>query len=164
MRLSAIWWRGALLAALAACVIALPAGAFENDRPLDDPAQEARARELSRTFRCLVCQNEPISDSSADLARDLRMIVRERISAGDSDAQVTEYLVARYGDFVLLDPPMKPKTYVLWFGPAGFALIAAGMVFLFFRRGTPARAAGSTELTSAEQARLDRLLEDDGKA
>jgi len=149
-------------AILAICLISFPALAFENDIPLDDPALEERARALSRTFRCLVCQNEPISDSNSDLARDLRMIVRERIMDGDTDAQVTEFMVSRYGDFVLFNPPMKPKTYLLWFGPAGIALLAAGIVFLYFRRGAPARAVAPTALTAAEKARLDQLLDDDG--
>ncbi|MDJ0897067.1 MAG: cytochrome c-type biogenesis protein CcmH, partial [Alphaproteobacteria bacterium] len=87
------------------------------DEMLDDPALEARARALSKELRCLVCQNESIDESDADLARDLRKIVRERLVAGDTDDEVIGYLTARYGDFVLLNPPVKPLTWALWFGP-----------------------------------------------
>lgn len=135
------------------------ARAVEPDEILDDPVLEARARALSGGIRCLVCQNESIDSSNADLARDLRIIVRERLVAGDSDAQVKAYLVARYGDFVLFDPPMKLSTYLLWFGPA-LMLLAGGVgVAVYFRR----RRAGPVEvtpLTPEERARLDRLLDE----
>ena len=94
-----------------------PAHAIQPDEVLADPALEARAREIGRELRCLVCQNQSIDDSDADLARDLRVLVRERLQAGDSDRQVVDYVVSRYGDFVLLRPPVKPATYALWFGP-----------------------------------------------
>jgi cytochrome c-type biogenesis protein CcmH len=124
---------------------------------LKDPAQEARARELSRELRCLVCQNQSIDDSDADLARDLRRIVRERIAAGDSDEAILSYLVDRYGQFVLLRPPLEPATWLLWLGPAAVLLLGAGLLVAFYRsrrREPPAPA----ELSADEQRRLDRLL------
>jgi cytochrome c-type biogenesis protein CcmH len=151
----------ALAAALALFVSASAALSFENDVPFDDPAQEERARELSRHFRCLVCQNQSIFDSDADLARDLRIIVRERIAAGDSDEQITAFLVERYGDFVLLNPPVKAKTYLLWFGPALFALLAIGIVVIFYRRGARMQVAGPAALSPAERERLEKLLDDE---
>jgi cytochrome c-type biogenesis protein CcmH len=124
---------------------------------LKDPAQEARARELSRELRCLVCQNQSIDDSDADLARDLRRIVRERIAAGDSDEAILSYLVDRYGQFVLLRPPLEPATWLLWLGPAAVLLLGAGLLVAFYRsrRREPAAPA---ELSAEEQRRLDRLL------
>jgi cytochrome c-type biogenesis protein CcmH len=125
---------------------------------LSDPALEARACEISRDIRCLVCQNQSIDDSQAELAHDLRVLIRERLQAGDSDAQVRDFLVARYGDFVLLEPPLKPKTYLLWFGPAAIFLVALLSIAIYFRRrrGELAPAALSAE----EQARLQTLLAD----
>ncbi len=135
-----------------------PAWAVLPDEILDDPVLEARARALSKEIRCLVCQNESIDSSNAPLARDLRILVRERMTAGDSDAEVKAYLVARYGDFVLLEPPVKPSTYLLWFGPALMLLLAAGGVFFFFtRRG---RAAAAVPLSAEERKRLEALLDD----
>src|SRR3546814_8109266 len=97
-------------------LLAAPALAVEPSEMLDDPVLEQRARDLSAEIRCVVCQNESIDSSNAEIARELRLLVRERLVAGDSDQQVLDYLVARYGDFVLLRPPMKPATYLLWFG------------------------------------------------
>ena len=114
----------------------LPALAVQPDEILDDPKLEARAREVGKELRCLVCQNQSIDDSDADLARDLRVLVRERIVAGDSNQEVIDYVVSRYGDFVLLNPPFKLKTYALWFGPGILILFGIGTVFLFFRRRT----------------------------
>ncbi len=150
----------ALALALTA-VIAAPAGAVEPDEILDDPVLEARARALSQEIRCLVCQNEPIDSSNADLARDLRILIRERMVAGDSDDQVKAFLVARFGDYVLFDPPMKLTTYALWFGPVLFLLLGGFGVFLFFAR---ARRASNTPvpLSPEERARLERLLDDPG--
>jgi cytochrome c-type biogenesis protein CcmH len=125
---------------------------------LKDPALEARARAISQELRCLVCQNQSIDDSNADLAHDLRMIVRERLKAGDSDRQVKAYLVARYGDFVLLDPPFKTKTLVLWLGPPLLLILGAGGVFLLLRR-RPAVAAAAP-LSEPERRRLAELTED----
>ncbi len=149
---------GLTLAVLLTALWAAPGWAVEPDEILDDPVLEARARALSQEIRCLVCQNEPIDSSNADLARDLRILVRERLVAGDSDDDVKAFLVARFGDYVLLDPPMKLTTYALWFGPALILLLGGLGVFLFFsgaRRAPSVAAALSTE----ERARLDRLLD-----
>jgi len=150
-----------VLFALAVAVAALggaAALAVEPDEMLDDPALEARAREISREIRCLVCQNQSIDDSNADLARDLRIIVRERLLAGDSDGEVRQYLVDRYGDFVLLEPPVKPATYLLWFGPVAiFAAAALGVVLYLRRRQAPA--AAPAPLSEAERRCLAALLD-----
>ena len=125
----------AMAFALALLLAAAGAGhAVEPSEMLKDPALEARARAISKDLRCLVCQNQSIDDSNADLAHDLRLIVRERLTAGDSDQQVIAYLVARYGDFVLLDPPFKAKTLLLWGGPALVLLLGAGAIALAYRR------------------------------
>jgi cytochrome c-type biogenesis protein CcmH len=136
-----------------------PALAVEPDEILDDPVLEARARELSKGLRCLVCQNESIDSSNSGLARDLRILVRERLVAGDSDQEVLDFLVARFGDFVLLEPPVKPMTYLLWFGPAVILVIGALAVAVYFARGrrAPAEAA---PLSAEERKRLARLLKD----
>jgi cytochrome c-type biogenesis protein CcmH len=140
-------------------VSAAPALAVEPDEMLADPALEARARAISRELRCLVCQNQSIDDSEAELARDLRLIVRERLLAGDSDAEVRAYLVERYGDFVLLDPPVKPATWGLWFGPAAILLVAGIGIAAYLRRRQ--KAAPAAPLSAEERTRLARLLEDD---
>src|SRR5262245_39310993 len=106
-----------LLAALALLALLLPAHAVEPDEMLRDPQLEARARQLSQALRCLVCQNQSIDDSNAGLARDLRVLVRERLSAGDSDQAVLAFVAARYGDFVLLRPPLEAHTLLLWAAP-----------------------------------------------
>lgn len=127
---------------------------------LADPALEARAREIGRELRCLVCQNQSIDDSDADLARDLRMLVRERLAAGDTDRQVVDYIVSRYGDFVLLRPPIKPMTWALWFGPpviAGLGLIA---LIVYYRRGRHVLQP-PTPLSEREEKRVAQLLEGD---
>jgi cytochrome c-type biogenesis protein CcmH len=136
-----------------------PALALQPDEVLADPALEARARELSKGLRCLVCQNQSIDDSDADLARDLRILLRERLAAGDSDEQVIGFLVARYGDFVLLKPPVMPVTWALWFGPAALLLLGAGGIVFGLRR----RKAGDAQLdalTDPERARLAAILKD----
>ena len=151
-----------LIAAFAALALLLPAQgvpAVEPDEILDDPALEARARSLSEEIRCVVCQNESIDSSNADLARDLRILVRERLVAGDSDQQVLDYLVARYGDFVLLRPPFKPSTYLLWFGPFLLFILGLGLVVLYFRGGTGQAPAAAAPLSDAEKARLDALID-----
>ncbi len=142
-------------------IVPFTALAVEPDEVLADPALEARAREISKGLRCLVCQNQSIDDSNAGLARDLRIIVRERLTAGDTDAQVFAFAVERYGDFVLLEPPFKATTWLLWGGPA-LVLILGGIgvaVFLRRRRATAASTA-PPPLTDAERARLDTLLGD----
>ncbi len=152
-----------LLATLLLAVLtASAAWAFSADEPLPDPAQEKRAIELSGELRCLVCQNQSILDSNADLARDLRRVVRERIAEGDSDEQVITYVVDRYGDWVLLDPPFKGYTLALWFGPLILLLIAGAGVFVYFRSSQKV-AAPAAPLTAEEQARIDRLVQDGEK-
>lgn len=152
----------AMILGLAFAVRAAPALAVEPDEMLKDPVLEERAREISKHLRCLVCQNQSIDDSNADLAKDLRLLVRARLKAGDSDEAVVRYIVARYGDFVLLKPPVKPATYVLWFGPALVLLVALTSAILFLRRRRAAVVgeAKPAPLTAAERKRLDALLED----
>jgi cytochrome c-type biogenesis protein CcmH len=147
-----------LALALLLALWTLPAlAATSPDEMLKDPALEARARTLSREFRCLVCQNESIDDSDADLAKDLRRIVRERLVAGDGDQAVRDYLVARYGQFVLLKPPLEPSTWLLWFGPLLTVVAGGGLIVLYLRRRRAERMAPA-ELDADERAELDRLL------
>ena len=131
--------------------------AVEPSERLADPALEARARALSGQLRCLVCQNESIDESAAPLAHDIRVLLRERIAAGDSDAQAVKFLTDRYGDFVLLKPPVEPATYVLWFGPIAVLLIAAAGSFVYLRRREIVVEAPAP-LTMAEKKRLENLL------
>jgi cytochrome c-type biogenesis protein CcmH len=135
--------------------------AVEPGERLADPVLEARARALGAELRCLVCQNQSIDDSNADLAHDLRVLIRERLSAGDSDAQVLQFLVRRYGDFILLRPPVKPDTYLLWFGP--FAVLALGALgaALYLRRSRRAPQQAPAPLSREEQRRLQKLLAED---
>jgi cytochrome c-type biogenesis protein CcmH len=135
--------------------------AVEPDEMLADPALEARAREISKELRCLVCQNQSIDDSSADLARDLRVLVRQRLVAGDSDEQVIQYVADRYGDFVLLRPPLKPATLALWLAPPLLLAVGGVMSILYLRRRRAIEAA--RPLSPEEQQRLDEILkQDDG--
>ena len=133
------------------------AHAVQPDEILTDAGQESRARALSVGLRCLVCQNQSIDDSDAPLARDLRVLVRERIKAGDSDAAVIDYVVQRYGDFVLLKPPFKPVTLILWGTPLAVLLGGLWLAMRAGRGGVPARKADDT-LTDAEKVKLDALL------
>jgi len=152
----------AILVALAIGLAATVAGAVEPDEVLDDPALEARAREIGKDLRCLVCQNQSIDDSDADLARDLRVLVRERLTAGDSNEQVVDYVVSRYGDFVLLTPPFKAATYALWLGPSVLAIAGVIAVVVFYRRRASAAGDGAPPpLSDAEKRTLAGLLEDD---
>jgi cytochrome c-type biogenesis protein CcmH len=137
-------------------LLALPALAVEPSEMLSDPTLEARARALSRELRCVVCQNESVDDSPAEVAHDIRRAVRERLVAGDTDRQVLDYMVARYGDYVLLDPPFKTRTLVLWLGTPAVLLLGAIGLWLANRRRTAA--AGPAPLSDAERARLDSLL------
>jgi cytochrome c-type biogenesis protein CcmH len=144
--------------AAAPCAIAV-----EPDEVLSDAVLEARARALSRELRCMVCQNQSIDDSEAPLARDLRILVRERLQAGDSDRQVIDFLVARYGEFVLLRPRFSWHTAVLWLGPAALLLIGGCAVLVLARRyrtNSAAAADGQQGLTAAERARLSDILRD----
>lgn len=149
-------------------VIALlhsPAQAVEPDEMLKDPALEERAREVSKDLRCVVCQNQSIDDSDSGIAKKMRVLVRDRISQGDSNQEVKDYLVSRYGDFVLLKPPVKGKTLVLWFGPAAMILIGLiGIIFYYRKRNTQTPAnTGAAPLSAEEQARLDAILKEEGK-
>lgn len=144
------------LAILLALSIASTAFAISPDEILKDPALEARARAIGQSLRCLVCQNQSIDDSDAGLARDLRTLVRERLTAGDSDQAVIAYVVSRYGDFVLLRPPVKPETWALWFGPL---LLLVGVGSLIAVRARRKRVVNTTPLSSDEQAELARLVE-----
>lgn len=125
---------------------------------LADPGLEARAREISKELRCLVCQNQSIDESNAGLAHDLRVLVRERLEAGDSDAQVVAYIVNRYGQFVLLKPRVEPATYLLWLTPALSIVLGAAGIAVYLRRRR-ASAVEPAALSAAEQARLKRILE-----
>ncbi|HWZ38602.1 MAG TPA: cytochrome c-type biogenesis protein [Bradyrhizobium sp.] len=147
----------------AACLLAViglaPARAVLPDEVMHDPVKEARARDLSRELRCMVCQNQSIDDSEAPLARDLRLLVRERIAAGDSDTQVIDFLVARYGEFVLLKPRFERQTLVLWLVPPLVLIGGALVLWLHIRR----RPKGNTELANRplsadEEARLAALM------
>ena len=149
----------AFLAVLIAAGAAPGARAVQPDEVLSNPKLEARAREISRGLRCLVCQNQSIDDSNAPLARDLRLLVRERLLKGDTNAQVITYIHARYGDFVLLKPPLRPYTYLLWFGPPALLIIAVlAILFRVRRRRMIAGALEPPPLTDAEEKRLKDLL------
>jgi len=162
----------ALLVALAAPLATAPvsAWALEPSEVLQDPALEARAREVGKQLRCVVCQNQSIDDSNAELAGDMRILVRERIKAGDSNDAVMAYMVDRYGDYVLLDPPFKASTYVLWVGPPVIGVLGLLWVVSFYRRrkedgdlAASAQTGGpqAVPLSDEERRRLDALLKDD---
>lgn len=142
--------------ALILTMLAVPAFGVQPDEVLDDPALEARAREISVELRCPVCRNENIDDSNAGVARDLRLMVRERLLEGDSNAEVIEAVVARYGEYVLLKPDASGFNLVLWLAAPGLLLIAGGVAFVTIRRR-----AGSSEttLSDEEEARLRELLD-----
>ena len=149
-----------LLALLIAVVaMPLPGAAVEPNEILADKALEARARDISRNLRCLVCQNQSIDDSNSDLARDLRVLVRERLTAGETNDQVVAFITTRYGDFVLLRPPFKPITWLLWLGPAIVLLLGAVAVVVWFRRR--AGHAEQSPLSDDEERALHSLLDDD---
>ncbi|MEM7774184.1 MAG: cytochrome c-type biogenesis protein [Pseudomonadota bacterium] len=158
MQKSVICFR-AIALVIVAMVWASAAGAVEPGERLSDPGLEARARALSAELRCLVCQNQSIDDSNAGLARDLRVLVRERISAGDTDKEVLDYVVSRYGKFVLLRPPFDMQTLLLWLAPLLLLIAALTYVYLAMRRGQAA-VSSPAGLTADEQARVDQLLKD----
>ncbi len=145
-----------LLVAAAFLLAAFPAFAVNPDEVLADPALEARARALSAELRCMVCQNQSIDDSNAELARDLRLLVRERLKSGDSDEAVIDYVVSRYGEFVLLNPRLRGETLLLWGAPVVLFLAGAAAMVLFVRR-RGGKATG-TPLSEAEKAELEKLM------
>jgi cytochrome c-type biogenesis protein CcmH len=149
--------RFAIIAAF--CLLAMPACAVQPDEILKDAALESRARALSQELRCMVCQNQSIDDSDAPLAKDLRVLVRERLTAGDSDRQVIDFLVARYGEFVLLRPRLNAHTVLLWLAP--FAAIVAGGIglIMFLRRRSRAELPAAPALSPDEQRRVAELLQ-----
>lgn len=151
----------ALLLTLFLALLSAPAFAVLPDEQLADPALEARARAVSQELRCLMCQNQSIDDSNAPIARDLRLLVRDRIKAGDTDAQVVQFLTDRYGDFVRLRPPFKPATFLLWLTPPALLLIAgAGTAIYLRRRG---RTAPAVPLSDSDEARLAALLGEESR-
>ena len=141
----------ALLAPLAALAIT-------PDELMPDPAEEARAREISRELRCVVCQSESIDDSNADIARDLRLLVRERLEAGDSDSEVLEFVVARYGEFVLFRPAFTLGNAVLWLAGPVLLLVGGGLAFAFVRRNARTAPPAAPPLSPEEQARLQAIV------
>lgn len=148
----------AILAALMIAWLALPVLAVSPDEMLSDPALEQRARVISAGLRCLVCQNESIDDSDADLAKQIRIIVRQRLVAGDSDDQVRQYLVDRYGEFVLLKPVFALHTLILWAAAPIIIVVGAIVLFVAGRRRSRASMAGTgTDLTAEERRALDEL-------
>lgn len=136
--------------------------AVQPDEVLPDPALEARARLLSEELRCMVCQNQSIDQSDADLARDLRVLVRERLKAGDNDAQVLDYIVARYGEFVLLKPRFSMRNALLWGAP--LALLLCGGVAIFYTARTRRNAAAPSALSDQEKEALEKILHEDRRA
>ncbi|ETX30776.1 cytochrome c-type biogenesis protein [Roseivivax isoporae] len=152
-------FRRAGAALVLTCALALPALAVQPDEMLGDPGLESRAREISEGLRCLVCQNESIDESNASLARDLRILVRERLLEGDSDAEVVDFIVDRYGEFVLLRPTTGGWNWILWAAGPAMALLALGLAGVYVR-GRSAAPENTPPLSDAEQARLRQLLED----
>jgi cytochrome c-type biogenesis protein CcmH len=151
----------AILLIIMLSLIAVPASAVLPSEILKDLALEARARDISKGLRCLVCQNQSIDDSDAALARDLRVLVRERLITGDTNDQVLKYVVSRYGDFVLLNPPFKTSTLVLWIGPFVFLFIGLISIIFLFRKSKKGISGTVATLSLEEQARLNSLLKDD---
>ena len=152
------WFRVVIVAL--SMVASYPAQAVQPDEVLTDAALETRARNLSRELRCMVCQNQSIDDSDAPLARDLRLLVRERLKAGDSDTQILDFLVARYGDFVLLKPRFTSHTALLWLLPA--LILIAGATALFALRRRQRVRAVSAQLSEDEEARVAEVLKREG--
>ena len=154
------WLAQALSLAALLMAWTLPTRAVEPDEILSDPKLEERARDISAELRCLVCQNQSIDDSDAPLAKDLRILVRERLAEGDSDGQVIDFVVARYGEFVLLNPRFAPHTYLLWLGPPLILLIAViAMIGVYRRRDPASKEDQATALSAAEKRKLKKLLD-----
>lgn len=153
-----------LICLAALMLIALPfaAAAVEPDEMLDDPVLEVRAREISKDLRCVVCQNQDIDSSNAGVARDLRLLVRERLVAGDTNQEVLDFVQARYGDYVLLKPPFKPSTYALWLAPVLlvlFGLLVAALILMRARTRRP-----NPALSSAEEREVAEILAREGRS
>jgi cytochrome c-type biogenesis protein CcmH len=144
------------------CLLPSSVWAVLPDEILEDSVLEERARTISRDIRCLVCQNQSIDDSDADLARDLRILVRERLMAGDSDSEVKSFLVSRYGDYVLLTPPMTISTILLWMGPFAMMFLGGAGIFVWYRKRQLDPVRGLQALSDAEQARVAVLLSQEG--
>lgn len=152
--------RNLLAIPLLIVLFTLPAQAVQPDEVLDDPALEARARDLGKILRCVVCQNQSIDDSNAPLAKDLRVLLRERLAAGDTDDAAIDYIVARYGNFVLLKPPMQFSTLLLWFGPLLIILLAAFLYWTLIRRksGNDDAGTAAAPLSDDERRELQDIL------
>jgi len=150
------------LVLLLVLVASSAAWAVEPNEMLADPVLEARARSISKELRCMVCQNESIDDSQAPLAHDLRVLVRERLQAGDSDAQVMNFLVSRYGEFVLLKPPLSWHTLALWGTPPGLLLFGIVMIVVVVRRRRTMPQAAAASLSPAEESRVAEILGGEG--
>ncbi len=148
----------AILLAVLLCLYPVLTFAVQPDEVLDDPALEARAREISRELRCVVCQSENIDESNADIARDLRLLVRERILAGDSNAETLSFIVDRYGEYVLFRPPFSARNALLWLSGPLLLLIGAGMAFAVIRRGSNPAEAAPAPLSPEEQRRVESLM------
>ena len=146
--------KGLLLAVLVA--LAVPAFAIDTQRAFDDPALQARYEQINRELRCLVCQNQTIADSNSELAQDLRREVRAMIKDGKTDKEIVDFMVVRYGDFVLLKPPFNAATLLLWFSPFGLLLVAGGFIWARSRRAEPV--AGENPLSAEEAEKLQKLL------
>ena len=147
-----------VLAVIALCLAPLAAGAVQPDEILDDPALEARAREITRELRCVVCQSESIDESHAEIARDLRLLVRERLVAGDDDGEAVEFIVDRYGEYVLFRPRFSVANAPLWFAGPVLLLLGGGLAFFFIRRRSRADAPARPPLSAAEEARLKTII------
>jgi cytochrome c-type biogenesis protein CcmH len=144
-----------VVALLLALGLAVPALAVTPQERLTNPELEGRAEEIGAQLRCLVCQNESIEESNADLAHDIRLLLRQRLTAGDTDQQAIQFIVARYGQFVLLRPPIEPATWALWYGPPALVVLALAGAGLWLRRR---RVAPAAPLDAAERSRLCELL------
>ena len=153
--------RALSLVVLSYLIYAQPIMAVQPNERLADPLLEERARMLSQNIRCLVCQNQSIDDSNATLAKDLRALVREKLTAGATNDEIFDFLVDRYGDFILLNPPFKPSTYALWYGPLIFLIVGLLMTVLILKKSK--RRASEKPLSQAERVSLSKLLEQKDK-
>ena len=159
-QLALILWLALSILGPMAPITATQALAVEPDEVLDDPVLEARARDLSRGLRCMVCRNESIDESNADLARDMRILVRERLVEGDTDQEVIEFIVDRYGEYALLKPTTGGANWILWAAGPLMLLLALGVGFNYLRGRQPVAQPGSDSLSEEEMARLRKILDD----